>query len=419
MIFGSALSGINAASTALKVTGNNVANADTTGFKSSRADFGDVYAVAYNGISTQQPGQGVRLEDIAQNFSQGTINNTGGNLDLAISGKGFFALDNNGARAYTRAGSFHVDRNGNVVNANDQNLLVFGAVGSSGKTFNTANPQPLNVNTSEGAPKATSQLKAMVNLNAQGSALGAGKIDNTDPSTYSFSTAGTVYDSLGASHTSTLYFRKVGKDATTGNTEWDVAQYVDGKPLTPQSPVTGTQAAVEFDPSGNLASPSNGIIQYNAQSLSNGAAKLNLSLDLSGSTQYGDSSSVSSLSQDGYTTGQLHGISVGTDGVVSASYTNGQSKALGKVALANFADPNGLQQLGDTTWGQTYESGDAQLGAPGSGGFGHIQSGGLEASNVDLPQQLVNLITEQRDYQANARVISTANNITQTIINMR
>lgn len=422
MIFGSALSGLNAASTALQVTGNNIANSGTTGFKSSRAEFGDIYAVAYNGISEHAVGQGVRLEAISQNFSQGNVDNTGNNLDLAINGRGFFMLDDGGARVFTRAGAFHVDRDGNVVNSNNQGLLVFGAVDSAGTLFNTADPQPLNVATSEGAPKATTEVGAIVNLSAQADALGAGTIDPTDPTTFTYSTAATVYDSLGASHSTTLYFRKVGNDPGTGNALWDVRQLVDGNALTPSaaiSPDDPNQARLAFDSNGLLASPAGGQIGYAAYTPGNGASDLNLALNLDGSTQYGDTSGVNNLTQDGFTTGELHGISISQDGVVSASYTNGQSKALGQIALANFANPDGLQQLGDTTWGETFASGEVQIGAATTSGFGQLQSGGLEMSNVDLSQQLVNLITEQRDFQANAQVITTANNITQTIINLR
>lgn len=422
MIFGSALSGLNAASTALQVTGNNIANSGTTGFKSSRPEFGDIYAVAYNGISEHAVGQGVRLEAISQNFSQGNVDNTGNNLDLAINGRGFFMLDDGGARVFSRAGAFHVDRDGNVVNSNNQGLLVFGAVDSAGTLFNTADPQPLNVATSEGAPKATTEVGAIVNLSAQADALGAGTIDPTDPTTFSYSTAATVYDSLGASHSTTLYFRKVGNDPGTGNALWDVRQLVDGNALTPSaavSPDDPSQARLAFDSNGLLASPADGLIGYAAYTPGNGASDLNLALNLDGSTQYGDTSGVNNLTQDGFTTGELHGISISQDGVVSASYTNGQSKALGQVALANFANPDGLQQLGDTTWGETFASGEVQIGAATTSGFGQLQSGGLEMSNVDLSQQLVNLITEQRDFQANAQVITTANNITQTIINLR
>lgn len=421
MIFGSALSGLDAASTALRVTGNNIANSSTTGYKASRAEFGDIYAVAYNGLSDRAVGSGVRLQSITQNFSQGNVQNTGDNLDLAISGRGFFMLNDGGARAYTRAGAFGVNRDGFVVNAQDQELLVFGAVDSAGTIFNTANPEPLNIATSAGAPRATTEVSAILNLDANAAGLGAGQIDPIDPTSYSYSTAATVYDSLGASHTTTLYFRKVGTDAGTGNAVWNVRQLVDGNVVTPTTPdpATADQARLTFDASGALVTPAGGVIGYNAFDPANGAADLDLSLNLAGSTQYGDPSSINGLTQNGFTTGRLRNITIDESGVVSASYTNGQAKALGQVALANFANPNGLQQLGNTTWGQSFASGEVQLGAAGSGSFGQIQSGALEASNVDLSEQLVNLITEQRDFQANAQVITTANNITQTLINLR
>ncbi|MEJ2480193.1 MAG: flagellar hook protein FlgE [Acidihalobacter sp.] len=422
MAFGTALTGLNAASEALNVTGNNIANAGTTGFKGSRAEFGDIYSTAYGGISNRAIGSGVQLQSVSQQFAQGSMNNTGNSMDLAVNGKGFFIFSNQGSQVYSRAGALQVDRNGNVVNSQGQRLQVYTPINSTGSTptFNQGNLGDLQLSTSSGTPQATGNISALLNLSAQASDLGAGTINPSDATSYTYSTPATIYDSLGSPHTAIMYFRKDTTTAATtttpGSSTWDVLTQIDGNTVT-----TGgaNQAQITFDANGNLTSPASGQIAYDAYAPSTGAAALNLTLDLSGTTMFGNTSSVNSLTQDGYTSGRLSGIDVSGTGVVSARYTNGQSQALGQVALADFANPQGLQPVGNTAWAQTFASGDVRLGAPGSGTFGQVQSGSLENSNVDLAKQLVNLITEQRNYQANAKVITTANTVTQTIIQIR
>ena len=405
MPFRIALSGLNAASADLKVTGNNVANAGTVGFKQSRAEFADVYAVAFQGVGDTTIGGGVRLARVAQQFTQGNIDFTQNALDLAINGEGFFVLSDAGSRLYTRAGAFSVDRDGYVVNAVGQRLQVFPA--NPGGGFNTGALSDLRLDTSEGAPNATTRVTAALNLNAAETALGgaASDIDITDPSTYNYSTSITVYDSLGQSHTATVYFRKVNTN------EWATALAINGSRVGDGSP------NLTFDATGAISS--GGTVTYAAYNPGNGANALNITFDYTKATQYGTNYAINSLSQDGYTTGRLSGIDIDSTGVVFARYTNGQSKELGKVALARFPNPQGLEQRGDTVWAETYTSGDVLLGEAGTGTFGVIQSGALEASNVDIAEQLVNLITAQRNFQANAQVITTADTVTQTIINIR
>jgi flagellar hook protein FlgE len=421
MAFGTALTGLNAASEALNVTGNNIANAGTTGFKGSRAEFGDIYSTAYGGISNRAVGSGVQLQSVSQEFNQGSMNNTGNSLDLAVNGKGFFIFSNQGSQVYSRAGALQVDRQGYVVNAQGQRLQVYTPINSTGSnpTFNQGSLGDLQLSTSSGTPQATSNVSALLNLSAQASDLGAGTINPSDATSYTYSTPATIYDSLGSPHTAIMYFRKdtttPSTTTTAGSSTWDVLTQVDGNTVT-----TGgaNQAQITFDSNGNLTLPANGQIAYDAYAPSTGAAALNLNLNLTGTTMFGNTNSVNSLTQDGYTSGRLSGIDVSGTGVVSARYTNGQSQALGQVALADFANPQGLQPIGNTAWAQTFASGDVRLGAPGSGTFGQVQSGSLENSNVDLAKQLVNLITEQRNYQANAKVITTSNSVTQTIIQM-
>jgi flagellar hook protein FlgE len=408
MPFRIALSGLDAASTDLRVTGNNIANASTTGFKYSRAEFADIFAQSYGAINKIAVGGGVRVAAVTQQFEQGTIDLTGNNLDLAINGQGLFILSDGGARVFSRAGAFQVDQNGFVVNSQAQRLQVFQALDQAGNNFNTASTTDLQLTTTPGPPQATATIDAAINLQADAVAPTVPFDPVNDPSSYNYSTSVTIYDSLGSSHVSTLYFRK------TLPNQWDAYQYVDGNPVT----VGGNPASqVTFNPDGSLNT--GGTIAYDAYDPLNGSSPLNLTLDLSNATQFGGDFAVNSLNQDGFTTGRLNNIQIDETGTISARFTNGQFEILGKVAVGNFANPQGLQQLGDNVWAETFSSGALLLGEAGTGSLGLIQSGGLESSNVDIAEQLVNLITAQRNYQANAQVISTADTITQTIINIR
>jgi flagellar hook protein FlgE len=405
MPFRIALSGLNAASTDLEVTGNNIANSATNGFKESRAEFADLYASAIQDTSNSS-GQGVRVARVAQQFSQGSIDFTSNNLDLAISGQGFFVLEaNDGSRAYTRAGAYSVDREGYVINNSNDRLQVYqAALGAGGATsFNTGALTDLQLPTSPSAPSASSTLTAAVNLNSSEAAPTA-PFDPANPATYNGATSTTVYDSLGNAHTATLYFRKTGANA------WDQYTYIGSTPV-------GAANALTFDASGALTSSP--TVPTGAYDPLNGAAPIDVTLNLTGTTQYGSSFAVNNLSQDGYTSGRLAGVDIDTEGVVFARYTNGQSAALGKVAMAKFNNQQGLRQIGDSNWAESFSSGTPQLGEAGTSSFGQIQSGALEASNVDIAAQLVSLITAQRNFQANAEVISTADSITQTVINIR
>lgn len=410
MSFRTALSGLNAAQTDLNVTGNNIANSNTTGFKGSRTEFVDVYAASFLGVTEGTAGSGVRVSSIRQDFSQGNVAFTTNNLDLAINGDGFFVLSDSGTNVYTRAGNFRLDRNGFVVNSQNAKLQVYPA--SSAGNYDTGVLEDLQLLTAEGIPSATTTLTVGVNLPAGGSEPTAAFAPN-NPDTYNASSSTVVYDSLGDSHTTTMYFRK---DETTppGVNLWNVYVYTDGTLVTSggASPVQLT-----FNPDGTLATAQ--PMAFDAYAPGNGANPITQSLNLTSTTQYGSPFSVNELSQDGFSTGRLSGVTIDPDGVVSARYTNGQSTTLGKVALANFSNNNGLNQLGNTTWGETYASGDRLLGEAGRGIFGLLQAGAVESSNVDVAEQLVGLITAQRNYQANAQVISTENQVSQTIINIR
>lgn len=406
MSFQIALSGLNAASAELSVTANNIANANTSGFKQSRAEFADFFPVTAYGLSQNAIGGGARLERVAQQFSQGAVNFTNNSLDLAISGEGFFTVSDNGAQAYTRAGEFGTDRNGFVVNAAGQRLQVFPPITGS-DTFDTARVTDLQLSTADNPPAPTSTIGARMNLPADATAPTVATFNATDPNSYNHTTSVTLYDSLGAAHSANLFFVK---GAAAG--EWTVHTQIDGNDV-------GAGQSLTYSSSGLLVDPADGEFTLPAYTPANGSAPLNINMNLSGATQYGDTFSVSSLTQDGYTTGRLAGIEVGAGGVVQARYTNGQATPLGQLALASFPNSQGLQQIGATSWGATFGSGQVILGPAGSNNLGEVQSGALEASNVDLTAQLVNMITAQRNFQANAQMISTSDQITQTVINIR
>jgi flagellar hook protein FlgE len=274
-------------------------------------------------------------------------------------------------------------------------------------TFNTGTLSDLQLATNDAAPQATTTAEFGINLPADASPPPVAVFDPNNASTYNNSTAITIYDSLGATHTATAYFVK-----TATPNQWDARFYIDGTAV-------GGANTMTYSNSGALTVPATGAFALPAYTPTTGAAPIALSASVLNSTQYGSAFGVNTLNQDGFTSGRLSTIDVDTSGVVFARYTNGRSQALGQVALSNFANPQGLRQLGDTTWGETFTSGDPVRGSAGTSSFGLIQAGALESSNVDLTAQLVNMITAQRNFQANAQMISTADQVTQTIINIR
>jgi flagellar hook protein FlgE len=411
--FSIALSGLTASNSDLDVTANNIANANTVGFKGSVAEFGDVYAAGAVNLNTSSIGEGVRLTDTAQQFTQGDITTTGSNLDLAISGDGFFTLnDPTNGIVYTRNGEFQEDKNGNVVTATGQALQVYPP--TTNGAFNTGALSDLNLQTAQSAPQATATGAAILNLPADSTvpadaanAAPGGTFDPTDTNSYNESTSTTVYDSLGNAYPATFYFTQTG---TTG--QWDVNMTVNGQ-------VTGAPQVLTFDSAGAITGTNNGILTWGNFTPTDGATSpQSMTFNFGQSTQYGGSFGVTSITQNGFATGQLSTVSIDPTGIVSAVYTNGRSTELGQLALANFPDPQGLKQLGNTNWAETFTSGTAVSGTAGTAGFGSIQSGALESSNVDLTTELVNMITAQRAFQANAQVITTANQLSQTVINI-
>ena len=357
MAFRIAVSGLQAASTDLDVTGNNIANAGTTGFKGSRTQFADVYAVSNLGSTRDAIGQGVQVSAVAQQFNQGNVSFTDNSLDMAVNGSGFFVLDDNGASIYTRAGAFGLDKNSFIVNSTGQTLVGFQAI--SGVV--TGLLGPLQLDTSNITPQASTNVDAAVNLDA-GDAVSAGAFDPTDPLTYNNVASLAVYDSLGSEHLARVYFKKTGANA------WETHFRIDGD----NTQTTAVQN-IAFDASGTLTT---GMpLSYGAFTPSTGAATFTVDVDLTGSTQVGADFGISALSQDGFTTGQLTGVDVDQYGVISARYSNGQSQAQGQVALANFANAQGLQPISSTNWAESADSGTALVSAPGSSNLGLVQAG--------------------------------------------
>jgi flagellar hook protein FlgE len=420
MSFQQGLSGLDAASQSLDVIGNNIANANSAGFKSSTAEFSDVFASSIGGGGGNSVGIGTQLAAVAQQFTQGDITTTNNPMDLAINGNGFFRMSDNGAISYTRDGEFQVNSSGFITNSNGQELTGYPA--DSTGTIVPAAPVPLQLSNSNLPPKATSSTDANLNLDATMSQPATGTFNPTDPTSYNSSTSISVYDSLGNAHTVSLYYVKT---ATTN--QWNLQANVDGTAIgnVDLGGGAGNPEPIAFDNAGNLTTtmPINVSIDLNAVATANGLVNgantpMTFTLDMTGSTQFGSGFAVNNLTQDGYTSGRLTSTSIGADGVIQGRYTNGQSLVLGQVVMANFNSPSGLKPLGEGQWAETTASGQPLVGVPGSGSNGAIQAGAIESSNVDLTAQLVEMITEQRAYQANAQSIKTQDAVLQTLVTL-
>lgn len=425
MAFETALSGLNAASSDLDIVGNNIANSNTSGFKSARGEFADIYAISNLGVAGNSIGQGVALKNVAQEFAQGQFEFTGNTLDMAINGDGFFGLtDENGANTYTRSGAFSVDTNGNIVNSSGNKLQGF-RVNSDGNVASTT-PEDMVVTIGAATPNPTTEVTIVANVDSSESAKTAA-FDSSDTNTYNHSTSTNVYDNQGTAHQLTTYFRK-----ESSNT-WSCYLEIDGSSVN-----SGGQdhITVEFAANGTPYRWSNDggttwntktatsdpfeSIDFDAFAVTTGADPITISdMDLSGMTQYGSDFSVTTLSQNGYSTGIFTDMDIDSSGNIFARFSNGQAQILGRIAVINFPSPSNLRQVGETSWSETFASGTAIASSPGTSGVGNIESGALEQSNVNLTEQLVKMITAQRNFQANAQMISTSDQITQTIINIR
>jgi flagellar hook protein FlgE len=406
MSFQQGLSGLNAASKNLDVIGNNVANTNTVGFKQSQTQFADMFASSLSGGGGMQAGIGVKVAGITQQFSQGSITVSNNPFDIAIGGAGFYRLSDQGTISYSRNGQFHPDKDGYIVNSSG--LRLTGYMANSAGQINSGTPADLRLSTADLPPAATTQVKALVNLDSRETPLSAAAFDPADPATYQSSTSLSVYDSLGNSTPLSAYFVK------TAANSWDVFAANDGTLLNGGLSI-GT---LNFLSNGNLDPLSSSSFSVTSP-VTTGANSLAFDIDFASTTQFGSSFGVNGLSQDGYAPGQLTGFSISEDGVVRGSYSNGKFLSMGQIALANFANPQGLQVAGNNTWKETSASGAALVAAPNTGGLGVLQAGAVEDSNVELTSELVNMITAQRVYQANAQTIKTQDQILQTVVNLK
>jgi len=423
MSFQTSLSGLNNAALALDVVGNNISNANTIGFKAARSQFADVFAATLaTSTAPVSPGLGVATANVVQTFGQGHIRRTEKPLDMAISGNGFFRVSNGESVGYTRNGEFHLvgelDATGESFSQAElaaQNALVVNASGlrltgylaeygtdPQGVIVRTAAPQDILIPpTMPGS--ATTSARIGVNLDASAAAPTATPFDPADAATFTASTGMTVYDATGDAHSMTLYFAK----SATANA-WDVYTTIDGAGQTGPGTMT-------FDSLGNMLS--------GTASASN--AGVSLTIDFTGSTQYANPFAVNSTLQDGYADGSISGMSVTADGVIKVAYSNGRSRSAAQVALATFANPAGLTNAGDNLWRETSLSGRPALDTPNNGdaatslGLGALTGGAVEDANVDLSAEMVNLIVQQRYYQANAQGIKAQDQMLQSLAGIR
>lgn len=405
----SAVSGLRAHQTMMDVVGNNIANVNTNGFKKSNVVFQDILSQTLNGASAPraelggtnaaQIGLGVQVNNIAQNFLQGALQTTGRDLDLSIQGDGFFNVEADGQQLYGRAGSFFVDAAGNLVSGSGGYVQGWTA-DAAGAINNTGPAGRIRIPAGEQvAPVVTSQVNLGGNLPA-GAVVGETQISSLN-----------VYDSQGATVELNITFTK------TAVNQWNMAAtYGDAA-----TPVTLSDNVIQFDAAGRVTSP----VDFDANIAAGAIPGLGaISLTLGGNSpgevsQLAALGSIAAVTQDGSTTGTLSGLTVGQDGVITGSYSNGQVKALAQVAIASFANPEGLERVTGTMFIESVNSGLAQLGAASSGGRGVIAPGTLEMSNVDLAEEFTNLIRTQRGFQANSRVITTSDEMLQEIVNLK
>lgn len=437
MSFQQGISGLNAASRNLEVIGNNIANANTVGAKVSRAEFSDVYAnAAYNQWGSSA-GMGVKVDAVTQLFTQGSIRTTENPLDIAINGRGFFALAQPGSVgdvAYSRNGQFQMDNKGYLVNNQGLRLQGYAVDAATGKAGGVIGD--ILLPTQGTGPHVTTQATVQLNLDARTTAPAAGMpvFSSTDGKSYTSSTSVSTFDQQGNEQTLSLYFRRTSVD-----NEWEVYASHDGQPVPALSAAGASQSPagrLTFNPDGSLnlgasGSLNGGVlapgnlnlnIPFASSTLPVGAgsaASAPVSITFGGSTQFGNAFGVTQATQDGYAPGQLTGFGISGDGMVEARYSNGKTMGAGQIALADFRNEQGLAPSGGNLWRSTLASGDPAVSAPGTANLGLLQGGALEESNVDLTQQLVDMISAQRAYQANAQTIKTQDQMLSTLVNLR
>lgn len=423
------ISGMNANGTALSVIGDNIANLNTVGFKASRVAFGDVLSQTLTGIAgSSQVGRGVMIQNVSSLFSQGSFEATANGLDLAIDGDGFFIVSGNGTRAYSRAGQFSIDKDGNVINPDGLILQGYLADASGAVTGSIGD---VAVGSRQSPANLTANATVAVNLDAGSTAPalpftldGNGDGTSNDPANFNKSSTITVYDSQGGAHDVTMYFVK-----TAANT-WDV-HYVHQDPAAPALLIDAGTQALTFDATGALVDDNSitpisfnfGVAVTTPQAIAfnfgTGTGEVPAGDGMDGTTQFASEFAVMNLNQDGYASGSLKNIAISEDGVLTGIFTNGQTRIIGQIALAKFTAPNGLTKLGRNLFGESFDSGQPIIGAASTSGMGRVLSNTLELSNVDLAEEFVRMISAQRGFQANSRIITTTDELLQEMINLK
>ncbi len=400
MSFNIALSGLQATTQDLNTISNNIANSSTVGFRSGRSEFSAIYNGGQAG--------GVNVMSTSQNFSMGgSLTYTGRQLDMGIQGEGFFVLSGqDGSTSYARAGMFNQDADGFITDPAGNRLQGYG-IGATGNLQN-GNVTDLQVQTGALAAKATSTIGLISNLDARVAVIDPAvtPFNPDDASSYHSSSTIAAYDSLGNEHALTQYYVK------TADNEWSVHYNMDGQDVTP---VGGHK--LEFDSNGMLTTGNDITLDITDPAIIGGASNINLALSFDNSTQYAADYNNSSLSQNGYTSGELNGIRIDDNGMLFGTYTNGQEQVQGQVVLADFSNPNGLTPMSNNAWAATNAAGQPIIGTPTTGTLGGLNAGYLEGSNVDQTAEMVNLMTAQRNYQSNAKVLDTNSTMQQALLN--
>ncbi|MFB9134986.1 flagellar hook protein FlgE [Vibrio sp. AK197] len=429
------LSGLSAAQLDLNTTSNNLANANTFGFKESRAEFGDVYSNSLFTHAKTTPGQGVQAAKVAQQFHEGSSIYTNNPMDLRISGTGFFAVSKDRLtpqqNELTRNGAFHINKDNYMVTANDEFLLGYDVNKDTGEVL-SYEPQPINIPAEFGKPKQTSTIEVGVNLPANGDLNDPALFDYSDPETYNRSTSSTIYDSMGQSYKMTTYYLKDQNQPNTWQTYYTVTDQQGEKPINitggdVTSPSGHVGHTMRFNNDGTLASINNGnpIVSDplgsgpNPIDLNGADVTQTLGFQLDSTTQFAAPFELTKFDEDGATTGFLTKVDVDETGNVLGTYSNGEAVTLGRVSLVRVANEQGLDKKGGTQWDSTQDSGDKIWGESNKGSFGTISSGSLEQSNIDMTQELVDLISAQRNFQANSRALEVHNQLQQNILQIR
>ncbi|WP_034293327.1 flagellar hook protein FlgE [Herbaspirillum sp. RV1423] len=425
MSFQQGLSGLNGAAKSLDVIGNNVANASTVGFKSAQAQFADMYANSMNRSGNSPVGIGVTVANVQQAFTQGNVTTTNNPLDIAINGDGFFRMQSSLTDAspmYGRNGQFQLNKDGYIINPSENGAYLTGWLG----TVTGGDPVPLKIDTSNIPATPTTAVTSVLNLDSRMTVPTVTPFDLTNSDSYNSTTGVTVYDSLGNSYNVQTYYVKKATPATAGDTDWDIYTAIDGT-------VVDGGAAAGIQPVGTLEFTNTGVLDpattqpavtlTTAQLLpfaKPGAVFPSpITINYTGTTQTGQAFTPIKLTQDGKAPGVLSSFSIGKDGKITGSYSNGDTKTLGQVVMVNFANPNGLQPLGNNLYTASADAGEPLVGTPTTGQFGVLQARAVEDSNVDLTTELVNMIVAQRVYQANSQTIKVQDTVLQTLVSLR